>query len=111
MLSEKTLKIALNTLALYAEQPDDIVQVLSDWHIKKIGIEPWMEKWGRDNTDIQFEKDLLNQYMWCEENGFNYTPVKIINDCEMPKEYTLEEMKFFISEMEDLGSKEPLIVD
>lgn len=106
-----TLKIALNTLSLYAERPNDIVEVLSDWHIKKIGIGPWMEKWGRDNTDIQFENDVLNQYMWCEENGFNYTPVKIVNDCEMPKEYTLEEMKFFISEMEDLVNTEPLIVD
>lgn len=106
-----TLKIALNTLALYEERPNDIVQALSDWHIDQIGLEPWMEKWGRDNTDIEFENDLLNQYTWCEENGFNYTPVKIINDSEIPKEYTLEEMKFFISEMEDLENTEPLIVD
>jgi uncharacterized membrane protein len=102
-----TLKVALNTLSLYADQPENIIRVLSDWHIDQIGLEPWMEKWGKETTNVQFEQDLFNQYTWCEENGFNYTPVKIMNDGRIPKEYSLEEMKYFISEMEESENSEP----
>lgn len=95
------LNVAKNVMQIYKINPEQVIEALSDWHIKKMNIADWLFKWEL----IQIENDVLEnlqlQYEWCLQNNFNYTPVKIINEKEYPKEYDLNELKYFLSEIEE----------
>ena len=67
----------------------------------------WLFKWEQIHIEDEIVEDIQSQYEWCLQNDFNYTPVKMINENEYPKEYDLEELKYFISEIEE--ETKPLI--
>ncbi|MEZ0005897.1 putative membrane protein/thiol-disulfide isomerase/thioredoxin [Flavobacterium sp. 28YEA47A] len=79
----------------------NIRQAIDDWHIRNLSIEEWLKKWKQEIIGQEAEAELNKQYEWCIKNEFNYTPVKIIDNKLLPKEYELEEIKYFLSELED----------
>jgi len=79
----------------------NIRQALEDWHVKNLTIEDWLKKWKQEIISEETKAELNKQYEWCVQNEFNYTPVKIIDYKLLPKEYELEEIKYFLSELED----------
>lgn len=79
----------------------NIRQAIEDWHIQNLDIEKWLKKWKQEIISEEAEAELNKQYEWCAKNEFNYTPVKIIDHKLLPKEYELEEIKYFLSELED----------
>lgn len=95
------LEIARNLMQINSSNPENCIEALSDWHIKKMKLLEWLFKWEQKFIDIEIDEDLLAQYEWCSQNEFNYTPVKIVNDREFSSEYEMEELKFFISDIED----------
>jgi hypothetical protein len=54
---------------------------------------------------MEAEMELNNQYQWCVKNEFNYTPVKIIDYKLLPRDYEIDEIKYFLSELEDQKSE------
>lgn len=86
--------------------PENIVEAISDWHIKKMTLEVWQEKWKVDSISMKVNLQIQQQYDWCSQNGFNYTPVKIVNNKLYPTEYELSELKYFINDI--LESNETL---
>ena len=95
------LNIAKNVMQIYKINPEQVIEALSDWHIKKMSIVDWLFKWEQFQIDDDVIENLQLQYEWCLQNEFNYTPVKMINESEYPKEYDLNELKYFISEIEE----------
>jgi hypothetical protein len=50
---------------------------------------------------MKVNHQIHQQYNWCSENEFNYTPVKIINDKLFPKEYDINELKYFLNDFSE----------
>ncbi|MFV8347623.1 vitamin K epoxide reductase family protein [Flavobacterium sp. ZB4P13] len=73
-------------------------EAISDWHIQKIGLEKWNNKWKIDNIPMRVNHQIEQQYNWCLENEFNYTPVKMVNDKLFPVEYDVNELKYFLND-------------
>ncbi len=102
------LDIAKNVMQIDKTKPNKTIEALSDWHIKKMSLADWLFKWEQAAIEDEVLEDLKMQYDWCMQNEFNYTPIKIINENEYPKEYDLEELKYFMSEIEE--ETKPLVL-
>ena len=95
------LNVAKSIMQINKNNPENIIEALSDWHLKRMDLSEWSLKWNQKNIDDEILEDLQLAYDWCRENDFNYTPVRMINESEYPKEYDLEELRYFISEIEE----------
>ncbi len=96
------LNIAYNIVQIINKNSNDIAKdALHDWHIKRMSQEQWMEKWNQGDIETSVIKELQLQFNWCQDNGFNYTPVKLVNDNFYPHEYTISELRYFASHLEE----------
>jgi uncharacterized membrane protein len=95
------LSVVENLLQINKYHPEKIIDAISDWHLEKMALEKWLKKWKQKNIEDWVGSEILSQYNWCLENGFNYTPVKIINSKILPKEYSIDEVKYFLTELEE----------
>lgn len=97
------LKVVFIMLFINKTEPSRILEALNDWYIERLSLENWLVKW-HINNDFKNEKfDLEHQYNWCQENNFNFTPVKLLNDTIYPIQYKVLDLKYFISEIEDIS--------
>lgn len=78
-----------------------VLEAISDWHIKKIGLDKWLEKWNVGPISMKVNQQIELQYNWCYDNQFNYTPVKIVNNQMFPNEYELNELRYFLSDLSE----------
>lgn len=91
-------EVALVLLQLNRENKENSLEALDDWHSKQMSLKEWKNKWQR-SIEPTIVNDLEDQYNWCQENNFNYAPVRLINENLLPNEYDIEDLKFFISEL------------
>ncbi len=84
-------------LAIQYSNPIKAAEALSDWHIKKIGLEEWLQKWQIETIGMGVNEQIHLQYQWCSDNDFNFTPVKIINEKQFPNQYEISELKYFLN--------------
>ncbi|SFB00467.1 Vitamin K epoxide reductase family protein [Flavobacterium swingsii] len=97
--NDNLYKIIVETLLTINNiNPENIESAISDWHIKKMDLQPWLEKWKMNTVDMKVNHQIYKQYNWCLENEFNYTPVKIINNKLFPNEYEISELKYFLND-------------
>ncbi len=100
------LIVARTILALSQVDMSQAREALEDWHMVALSgkdslhknLQQWLKKWEQE-----FVSDNINHYMglqfkWCSENDFHYTPVKILNGKQFPREYQLSDLKYFLSE-------------
>ena len=83
-------------LAINNVLPEKVEEALSDWHIKKMELAVWKQMWIVEDITTSVNSQIEEQYNWCLKNQFNYTPVKIVNNKLFPKEYELNELKYFL---------------
>ncbi len=76
----------------------EVINALDDWFVKKRTFADWKRKWGKNKENLQVEF-LEAHYYWCIENGFNYTPVILINNKIYPDGYKINELKYFINNL------------
>lgn len=84
-------------LTLQYSNPAKVSEAISDWHIKKIGLEQWQQKWQIETIDMRVNQQIHLQYQWCLDNDFNFTPVKIVNEKQFPNQYEISELKYFLN--------------
>ena len=93
-----SVTIPSKILQIKKNNPEKVIEALSDWHIDNLPVEHWNKKW-----DVVIENDtkaqIQTQYDWFEKNGFNSVPIKLINGSIYPSEYDLQDLKYFIGEM------------
>lgn len=95
---DNTYRIVAETLlALNEQDPQKAKEAIIDWHINRLDLENWKQKWTVETPHLIINKQLQNQYYWCLKNEFNYTPVKLINGNLFPEGYELKELKYFIT--------------
>jgi uncharacterized membrane protein len=93
--------VVQSLLAINNSNPGNMEEAISDWHIQKIGLEGWLKKWEVASISVKVNQQIQQQYNWCLENKFNYTPVKIVNGKLFPNEYNISELKFFINDFSE----------
>ncbi|ESU29694.1 hypothetical protein FLJC2902T_01670 [Flavobacterium limnosediminis JC2902] len=93
--------VAESLLAIDKLIPEKTEEAIIDWHIKKMELETWKKKWIVEFIDMKTTHQLYQQYDWCLENGFNYTPVKIINNKQFPNEYEISDLKYFLNDFSE----------
>lgn len=81
--------------------PEKIEEAIFDWHVQKMELQEWKEKWIVEFIDMKSAEQIHKQYNWCLQNGFNYTPIKIVNKKLFPKEYEIEELKYFLNDFSE----------
>lgn len=96
--NENPYRIVVESLlSISSLLPEKVEEAIVDWHIKKIGLEEWKKKWIVEIIDMKTTQQIYQQYYWCLENDFNYTPVKIVNDRLFPDEYEISDLKYFLN--------------
>ena len=96
---ENPYKIVVERLlTINRATPGKIVEAISDWHIKKMGLKKWLKKWHAEPVSMMISQEIQKQYEWCSKNNFNYTPIKIVNEKLFPNEYELHELKYFLND-------------
>lgn len=76
----------------------DYQQALTDWHIKKLEMNLWLNKWDSDTVFI-FENEVLEKQLnWCTTREFNYAPVRIFNNKLLSNDYEINELHYFFIE-------------
>ena len=63
-----------------------------------MGLEKWSNNWRISTIPGRVNHQMAQQYNWCLENEFNYTPVRIVNDKLFPIEYDISELKYFLND-------------
>jgi hypothetical protein len=90
--------------------PENTESAISDWHIKKMELAPWLKKWKMNTIDMKVNHQIHQQYNWCLENEFNYTPVIITNNKLLPAAYEINELKYFLNDFSE-EKKEKYILE
>ncbi len=93
--------IVQHLTAINNERTNEVFTAISDWHIQRMSVNEWIDKWGDNNTTESIDEELRKQYQWAISNQFNYTPVIIVNGKLIPSEYTLEELYFFLNDFKE----------
>jgi uncharacterized membrane protein len=94
-------KVVETLLTINNINPENAESAISDWHIKKMELEPWLKKWKMNSIDMKVNHQIFQQYNWCLANEFNYTPVKIVNKKLFPAAYEINELKYFINDFSE----------
>ncbi|RZS95835.1 hypothetical protein BC751_1383 [Cecembia calidifontis] len=76
---------------------EEIIQALDDWYLpERKEYETFAAKYpmnGELKAQESCIKDMLN---WCELENISYTPTIFINGYELPKAYSIEDLKYIL---------------
>lgn len=98
--------IVENLLAINEQNSQKAHEGIIDWHINKLDLESWKEKWAIETPHMFVNQQVQNQYYWCQKNEYNYTPIKIINGKQFPDDYEINELKYFINDFQQIAEME-----
>ncbi len=90
-----------NLLTIHNLNPEKAEEAIIDWHIKKMELAEWKNKWMVEFIDMKANHQIQLQYDWCLKNQFNYTPVKMVNDKQFPNAYEISELKCFLNDFSE----------
>lgn len=102
--------VVQNLLAINYYRKEEVLQAITDWHINNLSLENWLKKWGGNRIISEVEEQIKQQYNWCLQNNFNYTPVKIINDKLFPDGYEISELRYFLNDFAEQTTNENTII-
>ncbi|ESU29698.1 hypothetical protein FLJC2902T_01710 [Flavobacterium limnosediminis JC2902] len=88
-------------MAIHNSFPEKTVEAVSDWHIRNMELDQWRAKWASNIVDMKTSHQIRQQYNWSQKNGFNYTPVKIINGRMFPEGYEITDLKYFLNDFSE----------
>lgn len=89
-------KVGKRISAIYKYQSSDkAMHCLDDWYILNMPYEKLIVKYPVENEDVD---DLLSSHFeWCVKNEIQYTPTVIFNDRELPKNYSIDDIKYLMA--------------
>lgn len=99
-----------NLLAINADRNNQVLEAIKDWHIEKMTLENWLQKWGGNRISEKVATQIAMQYNWCLANDFNYTPVKIVNTELLPNDYEIKELIYFLNDFDTQESEEAELI-
>ena len=95
-LKHKTISHIMAVTA-QADQ-EQIKKALDDWYLpeKKKDYETFAAKYPMNGELKAQEAHIQDMLNWCEQENINYTPTIFINGYELPKAYTVEDLKYIL---------------
>ncbi|WP_282081138.1 vitamin K epoxide reductase family protein [Aquimarina algiphila] len=76
-----------------------MIEALTDWYEEKNGqIENWIEKWKMDFM-IDSGEITKKHHIWCSNNLIQETPCTIISGYILPKQYSIEDIGYFLQDL------------
>lgn len=96
-IDNQFIPIVLKIQQLFQEKKN-FKEALDDWHVKNVPLEKWLDKW-KATDNYESERVIINQqFEWCSNNNYNYSPVIIFNNYLLPKIYEIKELIYFIED-------------
>ncbi len=93
-------KIASKLIDIYqATGEKDCLTAMHDIYNNN-NLETWLKTYSATRNTITF-KTLKKQHTWCKTNGYNFTPVVLINGNIYPKEYDRTDLIYFIEDLQE----------
>ncbi|MBA5793459.1 vitamin K epoxide reductase family protein [Flavobacterium sp. xlx-214] len=86
---------------IFISKKEDILNTLDDWYLKEMTLENWLRKWKQTQISTTTRTELEKQHLFCVENDLRYTPIIILGKNMYPDDFVLEELKYFISDLEE----------
>ncbi|MFV8369601.1 thioredoxin domain-containing protein [Flavobacterium sp. LB2R40] len=97
-VNEESKKLFRSLMAIYKQDGETaFTRALKSWFDSK-NIDEWFDLFPV-NTSTQFDSTYNNQYKWCEENNYNFTPAIFINGYEYPQMYDRKNLQFYINDL------------
>lgn len=93
------LTVAKNIMQYYQETEN--TEPLNDWYLNEVPLEKWKQKWEKGNITTETEQIIQEHFEYCTQNNLNYAPVVLVNGKLLPNEYSINELKYFISDLEE----------
>ncbi|PSL04471.1 cysteine peptidase family C39 domain-containing protein [Cecembia rubra] len=76
---------------------EEIQKALDDWYLpEKKEYEAFAAKYPMNRELKAQEAHIQDMLNWCEQENINYTPTIFINGYELPKAYTVEDLKYIL---------------
>ncbi len=94
------LKPARHLLAI-AEKNNEkkIKQALDDWYLPETkNYEVFKNKYPMNGELLKQSSKIEAMDKWCKETGITFTPTIFVNGNQLPKEYTIEDLQYFLLE-------------
>ncbi len=96
--NEVNKKLFRSLMGIYKQEGETAFTIaLKGWFDNK-NIEEWFSLFPI-NITTEFDTVFNNQYKWCKENDYNFTPAIFVNGYEFPKIYDRKNLEFYISEL------------
>jgi uncharacterized membrane protein len=89
-------KVAIRIISIYLyERKDVVIEALDDWYAKNFSFADFDKKYPKIHPDA--ERILQLQHAWCTDNMISYTPTVFFNNKELPKYYSVYDVKYLIN--------------
>ena len=96
--NEEGKKMFRSLIGIYKQDGATIfIKALKAWFDNK-NIEDWFGLFPIKATTV-FDATFKNQYKWCEENDYNFTPTIFVNGYEYPQIFDRKNLEFYINEL------------
>lgn len=94
---DETMSLVVENLYFLKDTPAIGIKAMDDFFIKNISPKEWLKKWGKEeNLDLNityYNIEILNN------NNIVDTPCVLINNRLYPKEYKIEDIKYFLNSL------------
>jgi uncharacterized membrane protein len=79
------------------ESPEGVKKILDDWYLAPEKIyKEFAQKYPVSEDELQLqERSLIEMNDWCEKSKIEYTPTFFINGYQLPRIYSIDELKYF----------------
>lgn len=96
--NEESKNLFRSLINIYRNEGEaNFTKALKTWFVSKNKYD-WFTMFPLTST-TEFDLQLKNQYKWCEENDFSFTPTIFINGYEYPEMYDRDNLEYFINEL------------
>jgi len=96
------LAVVSTLVSLQQSDPGAALDALRDWHIGRMGLERWTQKWSYANSGYFAHLQMEMQYQWCKTNDLSFTPAVVVNGSVYPKDYDFSEIRYFVNDLEEI---------
>ena len=94
---EKEMLLIAENIYLLKDNPNIVIKALDDYFIKNDSPTHWLKKWRKD--DNLHSKITYNNIDILNNNNITDTPCILINNRLYPKEYKIEDIKYFLNSL------------
>ncbi len=95
----QSYRSAAHLMALDAQEPNKIPHALDEWYAAQPkNYKAFSQKFPVNGAINNMKAKMSAMAEWCKMNDIRYTPTLFFNGREMPKEYDLEDLNYFLRE-------------